>query len=272
VTARRVLVRAAVLAVALLGSSAAAPATATDESTTLQRQWAIAAGPAVKIEVRRNGWYRVSRSRLARSGANFSSPRRLRLYADGKEVPIHVGGGAIAFYGLARDTPSTDERTYWLVDGAPGGRRIRVALARTDRRTGFAQSFPFTLERKYRTIYSTLQNGGRQNYFGDMVYANPTTLQVMARDVARRTGSLEVVLQGLSKRSHQVKIVLNGAALGTMAFRSQANVARRFRLPPGLLRDGANSLTLTSVADRTSPVQRGKWVMEVLLGSPPPPG
>jgi hypothetical protein len=27
----------------------------------------------------------------------------------------------------------------------------------------------------------------------------------------------------------------------------------------------------TSVADRTSPVQRGKWIMEVLLGSPPPP-
>jgi Protein of unknown function (DUF1592)/Protein of unknown function (DUF1588)/Protein of unknown function (DUF1587)/Protein of unknown function (DUF1595)/Protein of unknown function (DUF1585) len=30
-------------------------------------------------------------------------------------------------------------------------------------------------------------------------------------------------------------------------------------------------LTLTSHADRTSPVLRGKWVMEVLLGSPPPP-
>jgi cytochrome c553 len=30
-------------------------------------------------------------------------------------------------------------------------------------------------------------------------------------------------------------------------------------------------LTLTSVADRTSPVQRGKWVLEVLLGMPPPP-
>jgi len=26
----------------------------------------------------------------------------------------------------------------------------------------------------------------------------------------------------------------------------------------------------TAVADRTSPVQRGKWIMEVLLGSPPP--
>jgi cytochrome c551/c552 len=33
----------------------------------------------------------------------------------------------------------------------------------------------------------------------------------------------------------------------------------------------AGILTLTSIANRTSPVQRGKWVMIVLLGTPPPP-
>jgi hypothetical protein len=38
----------------------------------------------------------------------------------------------------------------------------------------------------------------------------------------------------------------------------------------GLLGQGS-ILTLTSHANRTSPVLRGKWVMEVLLGSPPPP-
>jgi hypothetical protein len=38
----------------------------------------------------------------------------------------------------------------------------------------------------------------------------------------------------------------------------------------GLLGQGS-VLVLTSVADRTSPVQRGKWVLEVLLGQPPPP-
>jgi mono/diheme cytochrome c family protein len=37
----------------------------------------------------------------------------------------------------------------------------------------------------------------------------------------------------------------------------------------GILGHGS-VLMLTSVADRTSPVLRGKWVMEVLLGSPPP--
>lgn len=38
----------------------------------------------------------------------------------------------------------------------------------------------------------------------------------------------------------------------------------------GILGQGS-ILVLTSVANRTSPVLRGKWVMEVLLGSPPPP-
>ena len=33
----------------------------------------------------------------------------------------------------------------------------------------------------------------------------------------------------------------------------------------------ASVLTLTSHSNRTSPVLRGKWVMEVLMGSPPPP-
>ncbi|HXV63356.1 MAG TPA: DUF1592 domain-containing protein [Vicinamibacteria bacterium] len=38
----------------------------------------------------------------------------------------------------------------------------------------------------------------------------------------------------------------------------------------GILGHGS-ILTLTSIADRTSPVQRGKWILEVLLGTPPPP-
>jgi len=48
---------------------------------------------------------------------------------------------------------------------------------------------------------------------------------------------------------------------------------RRVPLPPerrGILGHGS-VLMQTSVANRTSPVQRGKWIMEVLLGTPPPP-
>jgi hypothetical protein len=51
---------------------------------------------------------------------------------------------------------------------------------------------------------------------------------------------------------------------------------RRVELTPdldyrrGWLGKGA-ILAMTSQADRTSPVQRGKWVMGVILGTPPPP-
>ena len=57
-----------------------------------------------------------------------------------------------------------------------------------------------------------------------------------------------------------------GGVLGPGFRKVQYPDARR----RGLLAHGA-ILTLTSHADRTSPVLRGKWVLEVLLGTPPPP-
>ena len=50
---------------------------------------------------------------------------------------------------------------------------------------------------------------------------------------------------------------------------------RRVEYPAGAGRSGVlghgSVLLLTSMGNRTSPVNRGKWVMEVLLGIPPPP-
>jgi hypothetical protein len=50
------------------------------------------------------------------------------------------------------------------------------------------------------------------------------------------------------------------------AFRRVSHSGDRRR---GLLGHGS-VLMLTSMANRTSPVRRGKWIMEVLLGTPPP--
>jgi hypothetical protein len=50
---------------------------------------------------------------------------------------------------------------------------------------------------------------------------------------------------------------------------------RRVTLPPGSIRGGllghGSVLTITSYATRTSPVLRGKWVLENLLSAAPPP-
>ncbi|MCA1790043.1 MAG: DUF1592 domain-containing protein, partial [Thioalkalivibrio sp.] len=53
------------------------------------------------------------------------------------------------------------------------------------------------------------------------------------------------------------------------------NDFQRIQYPEGAGRSGilghGSILVLTSLANRTSPVLRGKWVMEVLMGTPPPP-
>ena len=164
-----------------------------------------------------------------------------------------MSAGAIEFYGLARDTPSTDTRTYWLVDGAARGSRIPVTSAGSERRSGFARSFPFTLDRKYRTIYSTLPNGERQNYFGDQIYCEPYDPPTSrCRTWRGDHGFLDVVVQGLTRRSHSVQVVLNGAALGTMTLSEQANVSHHFPLPAGNCSTRVqNSLTLTSTGGAT---------------------
>jgi hypothetical protein len=50
---------------------------------------------------------------------------------------------------------------------------------------------------------------------------------------------------------------------------------RRVTFDPGSVRGGllgqASILTVTSYADRTSPVIRGKWILTNIVGSPPPP-
>src|SRR4029450_1947230 len=50
---------------------------------------------------------------------------------------------------------------------------------------------------------------------------------------------------------------------------------RRVSLGPGSVRSGilghGSILTVTSYPDRTSPVVRGKWILENLLGTAPPP-
>ena len=241
----------ALVATGLVLASSTATAKVSSEPATLERQWAIAAGSAVKIDVSKDGWYRVTRSRLRRLGASLTDPSRLRLYADGNEVPMLIKRDGIGFYGQGLDTPSTDTRTYWLVRGAAGGLRIPAVGAQTGRRSGFARSFPFTLDRKYRTLYSTVQNGDRQNYFGTVIYSKPTTFVLKARDVAGSRGVLEVVAQGLSQKDHRITVTLNGRALGTMAFGPLDYASHRFSLPSGVLHEGANSLVLTALGGDT---------------------
>jgi hypothetical protein len=154
-----------------MGQSGARPphsresAEAVKQSLTMQQ--AIEAGKAVKIHVRKSGWYRVTQAELVATGLDPSSDvRLLQLYADGQEVPISLStdsaqlgaGDTLEFYGVGLDIPTSDKRVYWLVSGsAPGLRtfarrgKLKAPEPNTEILSG---SFDLTVERRDRLVYS----------------------------------------------------------------------------------------------------------------------
>jgi hypothetical protein len=102
-------------------------------SGTLQQQWAIAGQTALKIGIKKDGWYRVTQPQMVAAGFNPTVDiRNLQLFGDADEVAINTSqssgqfgsGDYIEFYGRGLDVPTTDTRVYYLIAGATAGKRV----------------------------------------------------------------------------------------------------------------------------------------------------
>jgi hypothetical protein len=236
-------------------------------ATATETQWALAGEAAVKIGITRPGWYRVPQPELVAAGLDPSvDPRRLRLFVDGLEQAMTVtgeadgrfeAGDAIEFYGRGLDTPFTDTHVYWLAaTGSGAARRMRVhGAAPGGAQATTAGSFPFTVQQKERSIYfAALVNGDAENWFGSLVYEEPTdlTFNVSNPDLAAGApADLEITLRGITSTpdvdpDHQVSVRVNGTEVGELRFNAQGNETQTFAVPAGVLREGANTVTMVA--------------------------
>lgn len=225
------------------------------------RQWLLAARPAVKIGVRQSDWYRVTQPQLLAAGLDpAASPRSLRLWAEGQEVPISVSAqdkarmtstDAVEFYGVGFDIATTDTHVYWLTWGSGNGLRVPVAPSAAPAATALT-SFVDVIQCKPRSLYFTLlRNGDTENYFGPIIGSQGATQTLQAPDPvlsgsASNSIALEVALQGVSTVAHTITVRLNGVALGTMAFSGQTRQLASWHVPGTALRAAANTLSLTA--------------------------
>lgn len=230
---------------------------ASSEQTGKQTQ--LASGPAVKITVKREGFYKIPQPELVRAGLPAKvDPRFLQLFVEGREIPIIVSTGAggsfdenaaITFYGLGLDTPSTDTRTYWLVAGEKEGKRIGSAEEKGV--PSSSESFTHAVERRDRSIYfPALRNGERENFFGAVVASSPVDQTLSLTNLHHSASSqavLEVALQGVTGQAHRVHVALNDVPLGEVIFDSQEQGIAKFALQDSMLREGANTVRLQSV-------------------------
>jgi hypothetical protein len=140
---------------------------------------AVVAQPGVKIGIRREGFFRVTRTQLQNAGFNVNSnSANWRLFVHGNEQAINVGPADdyIEFFGRGIDTPESDTRMYYLIADSVPGKRIRERLMMPHGGNVVSPNYPFENLRKERTSYvNTIFNGDAENYWGRIVTSSPTT-------------------------------------------------------------------------------------------------
>jgi hypothetical protein len=216
------------------------------------QRW-VAAQPGVKLGVRKEGLFRVTRAELQAAGFNVAaSPSLWQLYLNGNEQSIIVGGNGdyIEFYGKPVDTLESDTQIYYLIVGPQNGKRMGTKILRPFAGNVVAKSFSQTLTSKSRGFYlSGILNGDANNFFGPVVTNTGATINfnLPSVDFGVSKTPLTIAVQGYSIFTHNVRVVLNGEELQPMSGENTDMMTKDYGIPTAYLREGANTLQLTSL-------------------------
>lgn len=220
----------------------------------LAMQRIIAGMPGVKLGVRKEGVFRVTKTELQNAGFDVnSSPNLWQLYMNGVEQSIIVApnGDYIEFYGKGIDTVESDTQMFYLVVGAQNGKRIETSIQRPFAGNVLANNFFINHVQKQRKIYtSDVLNGELENYFDNRPITTsgatiPFTLNAI--DFSVRKSTFQVTIQGITFGPHSVRVLLNGTEIGLITGVDKVSMTGTF----GLISDasyleGVNSLQLIS--------------------------
>jgi hypothetical protein len=221
------------------------------------QRW-VASQPGVKIGVKQQGIYRVSRTELQNAGFNVNAPgNQWQLYMDGKQQSIIVGDNDsyIEFYGQGIDTAESATRVYYLIVGAQNGLRMGTTLLRPLAGNISGVNYFQTFQRKERAIYlfADILNGDAENFFGNVPIvgsASPTpaaanvTFNLTGVDFNNPKADFNLNIQGITGTPHQIVPVLNGEPLDPISGNGFNLMPGTYQIPTSFLREGSNTLQL----------------------------
>ncbi|HEX6100752.1 MAG TPA: C25 family cysteine peptidase [Thermoanaerobaculia bacterium] len=202
----------------------------------------LAAHEALKIAVTTPGIHELP----IPAGADRDA---LRLWEEGRELPIVVTPTAIRFYGTPLDTPASGTRVYWLTwQQGRGARTVAEPMSAAPMHD--ASGFLATVELREKSIFAaTLQSEDGDGFFGPVITNDPAlpakqTVRLADVDRSAATAELALTVQGATLGAHRIAVTLNGHAAGTIDFEGQARQHATFTVDTAWLRDGANEVVL----------------------------
>ena len=218
----------------------------------VKQRW-VAAQPGVRIGVKTEGFYRVSRAELQAAGFDVAAPtNRWQLYVNGVEQAINMGGSGdyVEFYGRGIETLFADTQTYFLVVGANDGKRIANRIRRRISGSVVSNSYSQFFHKKERMTYlSALLNGDAENIFGTVVSADGGTVafNLSGVDFTSPTASIDLSIQGVTRTAHQTKLFINNTEVGILSGTDFNLMSGRFTFATALLNEGANTLRMVTL-------------------------
>jgi hypothetical protein len=224
------------------------------------QRW-VAAQPGVKISVKQEGIYRVSRAELQNAGFNVSAPgNRWQLYADGKQQSIIVGDkdAYIEFYGNGIDTAESATKVYYLIVGVVDGKRMDTTVLRPLSSSVVSNNYFQSFLRKDRQTYISAEilNGDAENFFSNVpiIGANSPTptpvifnLNLTGVDFTMPNATIEIGIQGITSTPHQLLATINGEPMTPITGNGKVLMNGAFQVPISFLREGANTLQLQTI-------------------------
>ncbi len=218
----------------------------------VNNQRALAAQAGVKIGIRKDGFYRVTKAELLAAGFDTATDRtKWQLFGNGVEQAIIVepAGNYIEFYAKAINTIESDTRYFFLLNGTVAGKRIGTRVSRPVSSPVVANNFlnRFSLSRKSNYIYNIL-NGDAENYWGDVIQNAPVniTFNLSGIDMTQSRAQMHVDFQGFSTTPHSVSVSINGHSLGTSIGNSTLPFSSDFVVQTSFLVEGQNTLTVAA--------------------------
>ena len=213
------------------------------------------------------GLHAVSFEQLFAGRARGFAASQLRLERQGEPVSFHLepaadafGPGSRLYFYAERTAASTDftaDVAFELVSGAggvtmplqpaaPGANAVATAasVSRSFEANRFYQ--PGLLEAPDPWLWDAVASGATRVKSFSLAGVSPS-------GGGSGTAELDVFLQGASESGqavdHHVSVSVNGTLVGEAQFAGKQPYRMNLRLPASLLREGANELSLTNVAD-----------------------
>ncbi len=236
------------------------------------RSWFDPGRPYLKVAIPSDGWYRIRKSDLAAVGINPSGVDfpSMRLMQMGKDIPGLVeGDSACSFYARRNYGDAsffdffTDTSWVWLSwNGTPGA---RFAAASVPGGSGSpVVSAPLTNHQEVNTNYylgtgleeiTQTEDVPGEGWVWEYYYPGTTISHSFTADhpdtTTVKTIAIRARLYGTTVSSaspdHSAQIQLNGTVIGQSDFNGRELAMPQLTVPASLLRDGGNSLTITSL-------------------------